>query len=69
MFSLAPCRSVDAGAAQLIVREAGGVVAFPDAGPDPMAVGLDLDMRSRLFAAPGPEQLDALVTTITAAAR
>ena len=30
MISLRPCRSVDAAAAQLIVREAGGVVAFGD---------------------------------------
>ena len=29
MVSLGPCRSVDAAAAQLIVREAGGLVAFP----------------------------------------
>ncbi len=28
MISLRPCRSVDAAAAQLIVREAGGQVAF-----------------------------------------
>ena len=28
MLSLRPCRSVDAAAAQLIVREAGGAVAF-----------------------------------------
>ena len=31
MLSLRPCRSVDAAAAQLIVREAGGAVAFGDA--------------------------------------
>lgn len=30
MLSLRPCRSVDAAAAQLIVREAGGTVAFGD---------------------------------------
>ena len=30
MLSLRPCRSVDAAAAQLIVREAGGAVAFGD---------------------------------------
>ena len=29
-LSLRPCRSVDAAAAQLIVREAGGAVAFGD---------------------------------------
>ena len=32
MLSLRPCRSVDAAAAQLIVREAGGAVAFGDLG-------------------------------------
>ena len=33
MLSLRPCRSVDAAAAQLIVREAGGAVAFGDLEP------------------------------------
>ena len=33
MISLRPCRSVDAAAAQLIVREAGGLFAFGDSGP------------------------------------
>jgi myo-inositol-1(or 4)-monophosphatase len=50
MVSLRAVRSVDVAAAQLIVREAGGTVAFPDAGDDP---GLDLDMRTRVAAA-GP---------------
>ena len=34
MLSLRPCRSVDAAAAQLIVREAGGAVAFGDLALD-----------------------------------
>jgi myo-inositol-1(or 4)-monophosphatase len=51
MLCLRPSRSVDAAAGQLIVREAGGAVAFPDAGgADPLGAGLDLDMRSRVFA-------------------
>jgi myo-inositol-1(or 4)-monophosphatase len=50
MLSLRTCRSVDAAAAQLVVREAGGMVAFPDAGD--LAAPLDLDMRSRVLAAP-----------------
>ena len=51
MLSLRPSRSVDAAAGQLIVREAGGAVSFPDAGgDDPLGAGLDLDMRSRVFA-------------------
>ena len=64
MISLAPCRSVDAAAGQLIVREAGGAVAFPDADADPLKVDLGLDMRSRVAAAPGPEQLAALTKTV-----
>ena len=58
MLSLRPCRSVDAAAAQLVVREAGGVVAFPDAGD--LAAPLDLDMRSRVLAAPTPELLETI---------
>jgi myo-inositol-1(or 4)-monophosphatase len=57
MLSLRPIRSVDAAAAQLLVTEAGGVVAFPadDA--------LSLDMRSRVLAARDPELLERLHTT------
>ena len=61
MLSLAPSRSVDAAAGQLLVREAGGVVSFPDTGLDPLAAGLGLDMRSRVVAARGPAVLDRLV--------
>jgi myo-inositol-1(or 4)-monophosphatase len=51
MLCLRPSRSVDAAAGQLIVREAGGAVSFPDAGgDDPLGAGLDLDMRSRVLA-------------------
>jgi myo-inositol-1(or 4)-monophosphatase len=49
MLSLRQCRSVDAAAAQLIVREAGGTVAFGD-----LALGdaaLDLDARYPIAAA------------------
>jgi myo-inositol-1(or 4)-monophosphatase len=49
MLSLRAVRSVDAAAAQLIVREAGGAVAFPEAGDG--AAPLALDMRSRVLAA------------------
>jgi myo-inositol-1(or 4)-monophosphatase len=45
MLSLRPIRSVDAAAGQLIVREAGGAVSFPEADT------LDLEMRSRVLAA------------------
>ena len=49
MVSLKRCRAVDVAAAQLIVREAGGAVAFPEAGDG--AASLSLDMRSRVLAA------------------
>lgn len=41
MLSLRPCRSVDIAAAQLIVREAGGVVAFGDLALEEAKLGLD----------------------------
>jgi myo-inositol-1(or 4)-monophosphatase len=41
MLSLRPCRSVDAAAAQLIVREAGGRIAFGDLALDRAPLGLD----------------------------
>jgi myo-inositol-1(or 4)-monophosphatase len=55
MLSLRPCRSVDAAAAQLIVREAGGVVAFGDLGLDEADLGLDA--RYRIAAAAGERAL------------
>ncbi|MDX6595486.1 MAG: monophosphatase [Solirubrobacterales bacterium] len=55
MFSLRSCRSVDAAAAQLIVREAGGAVAFGDL---PLAAAaLDLDARYSIAAGCGPAAL------------
>jgi myo-inositol-1(or 4)-monophosphatase len=60
MLSLRSCRSVDAAAAQLIVREAGGEVAFGD-----LALGeaaLDLDARYPIAAGCGPNAL-AIVRT------
>lgn len=62
MASLAHCRSVDAAAAQLVVREAGGVVCFPDAGDGALGASLALDMRSRVLAACGQRALDQLRT-------
>ena len=61
MVSLRAARSVDAAAGQLVVREAGGSVAFPDVGADPLAVPLALDMRSRVAAAHAPTRLDDLI--------
>jgi myo-inositol-1(or 4)-monophosphatase len=57
MLSLRPIRSVDAAAAQLLVTEAGGAVAFPDADD------LSLEMRSPVLAARDPELLERLVAT------
>lgn len=55
MLSLRSCRSVDAAAAQLIVREAGGAVAFGDG--DLSEALLDLDSRYPIAAANGEEGL------------
>jgi myo-inositol-1(or 4)-monophosphatase len=41
MLSLRPCRSVDIAAAQLIVREAGGAVAFGELPLEEAELGLD----------------------------
>jgi myo-inositol-1(or 4)-monophosphatase len=63
MLSLRPCRSVDAAAAQLIVREAGGRVAFGDLDLDRADLGLAA--RYRIAAAAGDEGL----ATVRAAER
>src|SRR3954471_9407385 len=59
MVSLRNCRAVDAAAAQLIVREAGGVAAFV-AFEDPLGAPLDLEPRSPVVAARTPEALAEL---------
>jgi myo-inositol-1(or 4)-monophosphatase len=59
LISLREARSVDAAAGQLIVREAGGAIAFPDAGDD--RAPLSLDMRSRVVAAASPAILGELL--------
>ena len=61
MASLKRCRAVDAAAAQLIVREAGGEVAFI-AYDDPLAAPLDLEPHSPVIAARTPEGLAAVAT-------
>ncbi len=55
MVSLRAVRSVDVAAAQLLVTECGGSVAFP--GGD----ALDLDMRSHVTAARSPELVEQLL--------
>jgi myo-inositol-1(or 4)-monophosphatase len=58
MLSLRSCRSVDAAAAQLIVREAGGEVAFGDGG---LAEALlDLESRYPMAAANAADGLTAM---------
>lgn len=60
MAALGGCRSVDIAAGQLILREVGGVLAFPDADEDVDLASLSLDWRSRVFAAAGPVGLERL---------
>jgi myo-inositol-1(or 4)-monophosphatase len=59
MVSLRNCRSVDVAAAQLIVREAGGLCAFT-AYDDPLAAPLDLTPHSPVVGARTPEALAEL---------
>jgi myo-inositol-1(or 4)-monophosphatase len=65
LVTLAACRSFDAAAGQLIVREAGGAIAFPGASDDPLQTGLGLEMRSRLIAAATPALVDRLTNVGT----
>ena len=50
MVTLIPSRGVDGAAGQLIVREAGGVVSFPDCD-EPLGAPLDSTPVSHLVAA------------------
>ncbi len=61
MVTLWRCRAVDAAAAQLIVRESGGLVAFP-AMEEPLGAPLDLLPHSPVVAARTPEALAELAT-------
>ncbi len=66
MLSLRSCRSVDAAAAQLIVREAGGAVAFGDLSLE--EAPLDLEARYPIAAACGPTALATVRAAQSAAA-
>ncbi len=55
MLSLRPCRSVDIAAAQLIVREAGGALAFGELALEEADLGLDA--RYPIAAAAGERSL------------
>jgi myo-inositol-1(or 4)-monophosphatase len=59
MVSLLNCRAVDAAAAQLIVREAGGHVAFPRC-EEPLSAPLGVAARSPVVAARSADTLAAL---------
>jgi myo-inositol-1(or 4)-monophosphatase len=65
MASANVCRSVDAAAGQLLVREAGGFVSF--LGHGGVEAPLDLDARYRLVAGRTPEALDLLARALTRA--
>ncbi len=59
LVSLRNCRAVDAAAAQLIVREAGGVVSFPHS-PEPLSAPLDAQPHSPVVAARNLDTLHQL---------
>jgi len=59
MATLWKSRAVDCAAAQLIVRESGGLVRFLGMD-DPLGAPLDLEPRSAVVAARTPEALDQL---------
>jgi len=59
MATLWKSRAVDCAAAQLIVRESGGLVRFPGMD-DPLGAPLDLEPRAPVVAARTPEALDEL---------
>jgi myo-inositol-1(or 4)-monophosphatase len=61
MATLWKCRAVDAAAAQLIVRESGGRVAFT-AMDDPLGAPLDLEPRSPVVAARSERTIGDLAT-------
>jgi myo-inositol-1(or 4)-monophosphatase len=61
MATLWNCRAVDAAAAQLIVRESGGLVAFT-AMDEPLGAPLDLEPRSPVVAARSEVALAELAT-------
>jgi myo-inositol-1(or 4)-monophosphatase len=59
MLSLWRCRSIDVAAAQLVVRESGGLVRFVGA-PQDLDAPLDLEPHFPIVCARTPEALDAL---------
>lgn len=64
MLTLWRTRAVDIAAAQLIVREAGGLVAFP-AFEDPLGAPLDLQPHSPVVGARTPDGLRRLIAIVS----
>jgi len=67
MATLWRCRAVDAAAAQLVVRESGGLVAFLDEAAGPLDAPLDLEPRAPVIAARTPEAMQRMRAIATAA--
>jgi myo-inositol-1(or 4)-monophosphatase len=63
MATLWRSRPVDCAAAQLIVRESGGVVAFPGTD-DPLGFPLDLEAKAPVVAARTQDDVDRLVEVL-----
>jgi myo-inositol-1(or 4)-monophosphatase len=63
MATLWRCRAVDAAAAQLVVRESGGLVAFT-AMDEPLGAPLDLVPHSPVVASRSPEALAELASLV-----
>ena len=63
MLTLWRTRAVDVAAAQLIVREAGALVAFP-AFDDPLGAPLDIEAHSPVVAARTPDSLARLAAVV-----
>jgi myo-inositol-1(or 4)-monophosphatase len=61
MASLARTRAVDAAAAQLIVRESGGQVAFVGSPDGPLGAPLDLEPHHPVVATRTLESLEQLM--------
>ncbi|CAA9480832.1 MAG: Inositol-1-monophosphatase [uncultured Solirubrobacteraceae bacterium] len=64
MVALWRTRSVDCAAAQLVVRESGGHVAFPGFADGPLAAPLDCEPRAPIVAARTEQGLAELTTVV-----
>jgi myo-inositol-1(or 4)-monophosphatase len=64
MLTLWRTRAVDCAAAQLVVRESGGHVAFPGFADGPLAAPLDLEPHAPVIAARTEQGLAELTTVV-----